>query len=106
MRRTLLFAIGIAIFAFSANSQITKGSTFLGGQISANLNSYNYDAAGSPTSKTNLFSISPVVGKAIRNNLVIGGRLTYGHGKYNTVTPDEFETNMYGAAVFVRKYKQ
>lgn len=58
------------------------------------------------TNKQNGINISPVVGKAIKENLVLG--VNAGFGIYNNDYPmgnAEYDTKSYDAGLFLRKYK-
>lgn len=91
---TLLFA-AIALTT-AAHSQILKGSTLLGGTLGFNISKIKT----SDNKETNL-NFSPVLGKAISNNTVLGGSLRFAMYEING---SKTSTN-YGAGIFARKYK-
>lgn len=97
MKKNLLFTTVLFLVISSAvNAQITKGSTFIGGSLNFNSNSSEYP--NSPTAKSTSFMVSPAIGKAIKDNLVGGIKLSYSHLKGG------YETNSYGGGFFIRKY--
>ena len=69
MRKILLAIITASLFVNSANAQIKKGSIFLGGDISGS--TQKTKTGGITTNKQNGINISPVFGKAIKDNLVL-----------------------------------
>lgn len=105
MRKTLLLLVVSFIFITSAFSQITKGSLLLGGDLSASTNKQEF---GPNESKNRGITFSPIIGKAIKENLFIGGLLRVGYSKSENISNSSSSTvtgNNYGAGVFVRKYK-
>ena len=96
-------------FLFSVSilhAQISKGSLFLGG----NINFYSSDNSADDNSigyKQDVFTVSSVIGKVIKNNLVLGAGLGYSHTKYRqgpTNIPNDQKSNGYSGNVFLRKY--
>lgn len=101
--RKLYFLAVICLLAITiTHAQIRKGSTFLGGDISAS--TQKSQTGTDPVLRQSGFTISPVFGKAIKDNLVLGGDLSYGHSKYDNVGSEQ-KINVYGAGIFLRKYK-
>src|SRR5215213_1376453 len=101
MKKSILLLSLSFYFFSSVNAQITKGSIFLGGDIGA---STQKSESMSVLNKQSGFSISPVVGKAIRENLVFGIELSYAFSK-TQYTDQEQKINSYGSGIFLRKYK-
>ena len=105
MRKIILAIITVSIFIFSANAQIKKGSIFLGGDIGGS--AQNTKSGSETINKQNNINISPVAGKAIKDNLVLG--VTAGFGVYknenSNVNNNKYNNNFYNAGVFLRKYK-
>lgn len=97
MERFTLVTIAILLFASITKAQITKGSTFIGGQISGYTNK---SENGSSTQKQSSIFVSPALGTAIKQNLIAGIDLTYGHSKNEYPT----KSNTYGGGFFLRKY--
>ncbi len=103
--RILPILLILSIVFFKSQAQINKGSIFLGGQVS-----YYNQAASSPqvanqTTNNNQFNFTPAIGKAIKNNLIVGVDLTYVYTKTLTTNyPYNQITNTFGAGVFMRRY--
>lgn len=104
-KKIYLPAIVIAFFVIPSFAQIKKGAIFLGGDIGGSTQKATYSNS-TDVSKQNGLNISPVYGKAIKENLVLG--LSASINIYNnksTGSGSEVKQNSYGAAVFIRKYK-
>ncbi len=107
-KKILLFTASLLIVCFlQSSAQITKGSVFLGGQIGFNSQTTTSTIVGMSPQKNNGFYISPAIGFAMKDNLVIGFDVTYSHS-YNTNNsinyPYDQTNNMFGAGVFLRRY--
>jgi len=101
-QRFLLALVFVCAFMVNTQAQISKGSVWLGGSIGYNHQKYGNDT---PYTKTNNFNFSPAVGLVVKDNLVVGISLTYGHGKTtNNGSEKERKNNDYGAGIFVRQY--
>ncbi len=100
-RKFLLFIVLFSIVFSRSYAQISKGSIFLGGQI----NFTSYSISGMNSQKSNSFTFSPAIGKAIKDNMVVGVDITYAHvqGDQDTVPLNE-TTDVFGAGVFMRRY--
>jgi len=108
MKRLFLSALALS-FAFLTQAQITKGTTFIGGGLSfGDSKSTGGDTTNSYTNPhSSSFNISPSISWAVKDNLVFGVFLGYGHSKTDyaaTNTPVNKQDN-YSAGVFLRKYK-
>ena len=104
MKKIFPTIITVSIFVCSASAQIKKGSVFLGGDISGS--TQKAKSGDVTTNKQNGINISPVFGKAIKDNLILG--VNAGFGIYNNEYPVnnwEENTSSYNAGIFVRKYK-
>lgn len=102
MKKILPVLITASMFVSSVNAQIKKGSIFLGGDISGS--SQKTKSGDITTNKQNGIFISPVFGKAIKDNLILG--INAGFGIYSNDYPirnTEYDT--YNAGLFLRKYK-
>ena len=103
MKKVLLAAIVITVFACSVNAQIKKGSVFLGGDLSG------YTQKTKPETgsgyKTSGVTISPVFGKFIKDNLVLGGSVGYSLTESKNDLDIQNKANAYHGGVFIRKYK-
>jgi hypothetical protein len=107
--KILLFAaIFIALFFSQANAQIKKGGIWLGGQLNFYSQHNNYTQPNNYTTNNSNFSISPSIGKAIKDNLVAGIDLAYNYGKTslsNIYSSTAYQaTNNFGVGVYLRKY--
>jgi hypothetical protein len=97
---SLLFVCSLVV---STRAQINKGAIWLGGQASFNQSSER--SLGSPTAnKTTGFYINPAIGKAVKENLVVGISVGYSHSKNKTGSTTNSNFNSYGGGVFIRKY--
>ncbi len=100
MKKNLLTFGLILTFSFSAylsQAQIGKGTHLLGGSV------YFTSQSEETTSRETRghFFVSPSWGQAIRQNLVVGGDLTYRHENSSF---SGLKGNSFGAGVFTRKY--
>ncbi len=82
-------------------AQIEKGSTLIGGTLA--FSTVNNE---SNNSKLTAFNISPAIGKALKQNLVLGVDLLYYYSKSKSVgvPANEAKTNGIGGGVFLRQY--
>lgn len=104
MKKLTLFAISIFCFIFFSQAQITKGSVLLGGGISGS--TFDEDNTAVVSASSN-FSFHPAFGIAVKDNVVVGMRLSYYHSVSKQSSPNystELEQNGYGAGVFYRRY--
>lgn len=104
MRKALLLTLSLCSLLTITQAQIKKGSILLGGDMSFYTRKTDY-VAYSVIDHTSRFTISPIVGKAIRDNLVFGAAIGFGlsRSKSSDITTDKTED--YSAGVFLRKYK-
>lgn len=106
MKKLLLSSIAVCI-VFLSQAQIKKGTTFLGGDFS--FLHQSTDATGSTSNyKSNLYSITPSISWAVKDNLVFGFHVGYTYSKDNSNgnTPDYFTTlHQYRGGAFLRPYK-
>jgi len=101
-QKILLFAFFLCTFIVTTHAQqISKGSIWLGGNISYNQN--KTDNENDPDTKTQSLSIAPAIGKAVSDNLVAGVRLSYLYNKFIT-DGNSYDERQYGGSVFVRRY--
>ena len=104
MRKSLLAILIVFLNTCIVNAQIKNGFVFLGGDISGSTQKTKYGDI--TTNKQNGINISPVFGKAIKDNLVLG--VNAGANIYNNDNPPEngvYDTKAYNVGVFLRKYK-
>jgi hypothetical protein len=109
MKKVLLFAIIALLSSSILKAQISQGSVLLGGGV--NISNTKYENDNLPIAdKThdNNTSINPAIGIAIKDNLVFGIALNYGHSENTTNSSPmqirKIKYNAYGAGVFLRKY--
>jgi hypothetical protein len=95
---TLLIAIAL-FFLSSIQAQISKGSVWLGGNIGFS-NSKNETGE---SFKNNYYSISPAIGVAIKENLILGLQFNYDRSVFKTEFNDQ-TIEHYGVDLFERKY--
>lgn len=104
MKQSLFFLLAFVLLTITTRAQIAKGSVLLGGNFRVFLSSTDHGT--STESRQNGFVISPVYGKATRENLVWGVEAGLGS---TTTTNDNtnFKQTGYSLSLgaFVRKYK-
>jgi hypothetical protein len=105
---TLLFLFTTFSLTQAMQAQIKKGSVFLGGDIGGSTQTTKRN--GTKVGSQDGFTILSVFGKAIRENLILGGEAGFSlyNNKNNDLNPgtnSKQKNNSYQAGVFVRKYK-
>jgi len=107
MKKYLLLCSIVSAGMFStAQAQIKKGAIFLGGDIGGS--TATTESAGVDYSKQSGFTITPVFGRAIKENLIFGAYGTVAVSTYKVYDPStnsEQKTRGYGGGFFLRKYK-
>lgn len=111
MKRKFYLLLFTAIVYSTTNylqAQISKGTGLLGGSINfSSQKTENNDAQY--LNKSSAFGVMPAYGKFIKQNLVVGGELSYGNNSSTNKSPGNAEqkqnTNAYGLGVFLRQYK-
>jgi len=99
-----LFTLIIIILTFvSLQAQIKKGSIFLGGDLGGA--TQKIKSADTTYGSQNVFYLSPVFGKAIKDNLIVGGYLNFSFFENNYISGSSNEYKSYGGGAFLRKYK-
>lgn len=102
MKLTFLpaFAWLLLIFSTNANAQTKKGAIFLGGSL-GHSNREDENNAQELRSTT----ISPVVGLAVRNDLIVGINFSYVRQESENETSNvQNEGQYYGGSIFVRSF--
>jgi len=100
MKKILTLSFLCALCISALHSQINKGSVLLGGNIGFSTNKTKDTAM-----ENNSLSVTPVAGIAVKQNLIVGISLGYGHSKNNlNGSGSQTEYKSYGAGVFARKY--
>ena len=108
MRKIYILTIAIACIGLVSNAQITKGSTFLGGSLSAYSDKSEFTPNTNLENKSTNWNIRPQVGKAIAENKIAGIFLNFGKSKYiqssAPANSSESINSFYGGGVFYRSY--
>jgi hypothetical protein len=88
----------LVLTSFSASAQINKGSIYLGGNL-------NFYTSKNNSQKSSNFSVSPAFGFAVRENLIVGLDVIYGHAetRYENGRGEWIQRNA-GGGLFLRKY--
>ena len=104
MQNKILLAIAVVIIiSTNADAQIKKGAVLLGGSLG--FSTRNNKVSTTQDYRSTSFNVSPALGKAIKENLLLGFDLSYGYAKNEFFSPPVQKTNSYGAGIFIRKYK-
>ena len=99
----LFTLIVIAVLTSSSiYAQISKGSILLGGGIGYS-NQENKQEGSTVESKTSNFYISPAIGIAVKENLIVGGDLSFSSQMQENGS-NETTNKYYGAGIYMRKY--
>lgn len=109
MRRfTFLFLIAFIMIS-AVNGQIQKGTTVWGGNIGFNTQKYDPGPGGGSINTNRSFNVAPLFAKAIKQNFIVGGDVTYGNSfnKQESSANAVYKTdnNSYGIGAFIRGYK-
>lgn len=89
-----------------SNAQIKKGALFIGGDISL-YGSHAKGVEGNPVIRNmNNYYFSPSIGWAVKDNVIVGGRLLASYSEDKELEPSGYETkgNRIGAAIWMRNY--
>jgi hypothetical protein len=90
-----------------SNAQFKQGSLILGGDFNLNMQNSNTPPGAGVSSRSGNLGLSPSIGKAIKENLVLGIALSYSHNyskNTDTVEPNQSSTDFYGGGIFLREY--
>lgn len=100
MKKCLVFSFFFVLLAHALQAQITKGSVLLGGNVG-----FSTNKAKDTSLENNSVYLSPVVGIAVKQNLIVGINFSYARSKNDLNAPTSAtEYKSYGAGIFVRKY--
>lgn len=102
MKKYLLVALAVFFLLKNANSQIRGGALFLGGSLGVGAQKGSSEP-GTGDSKTNGLYFSLAIGKAIKENLILGAIMENGYSNSESAF-STYESRQYGAGVFLRKY--
>jgi hypothetical protein len=104
MKKLYFFVFGILLCTI-VQAQINKGAIMIGGNVGYSEQSGKSSGA-LVTTKMESWNVNPSFGKAIKDNLVLGLDINYGHSHYDNGDPSyDNGTNNYKAGVFLRRYK-
>ena len=99
----LFTLIVIAVLTSSSiYAQISKGSILLGGGIGYS-NQENKQEGSTVESKTSNFYLSPAIGITVKENLIVGGDLSFSNQMQENGS-NETTTKYYGAGIYMRRY--
>ncbi|MEP7106580.1 MAG: hypothetical protein ABI760_01335 [Ferruginibacter sp.] len=86
------------------NAQIKKGALFIGGDISVSGSKFKSPENNPTTSKNNSYTFYPSMGLAVKDNLIVGGKLllSYYNNEQNVYYSNK--GNNIGAGIWIRKY--
>jgi hypothetical protein len=107
--KKLYLSFSLLFIGLLSQAQISKGTILLGGDFGFGTSSDKSTTDGttpvipSTTTKNSQFSLYPSIGKAIKDNLVIGVDLGIGYSSQNS--NPSYKENDYGFGVFMRNYK-
>ena len=108
MKKLLLSAFAVSL-AFLSQAQITRGTTFIGGAIGIG---HSGSTGGDTTvsyqnQHSSNYSIAPTFGLAVKDDLVFGVSLGYGHSNndYEASNSPVNKSNSYFGSLFLKKYK-
>lgn len=102
MKKLYLFFC-LILTGFISNAQIGKGTIMLGGNLS--YDKLSSSTNGATSQKSTDLGLNPSFGKAIKDNLILGFDVTYGHGTSSEQGVYDQTSNSFGAGIFLRKYK-
>lgn len=102
----LLLSICLSITFFVTTAQINKDGIFLGGNISfLSVKTNIYVPQNNPQLQRTI-SILPIIGKAVKDNLIVGINLNLGLSDSDNIgNSKKHKRNQYGGGFFLRKYK-
>lgn len=101
-----IYLLTICLFISSlVHAQINKGAIFIGGDLGIYGSNTSSENPNEYASKSNQYYFYPSVGKAVKDNIVVGGNLLLSFTN-STQQPynNKSKTNRIGAGIFIRKY--
>src|SRR5688572_17217982 len=102
-QRFLLSLLFVCSLVVTTRAQINKDAIWLGGHAGYSQSS-DKGLSSSVTNKQTSFNISPAVGTAVKDNLIVGIFATYQNYKSKSGSITNKKENAYGGGLFVRKY--
>lgn len=107
MKKALHFVITACLFTTVSNAQIAKSKVLLGGTLAYYQRTEDYSDERFNPAKQRYLTVSPSVGKVIKENLVLGVEVSFmsSYLRYNPpLTINENKSKSYGGAIFLRRY--
>jgi hypothetical protein len=108
MQKNFYLLLVLISCSLVSRAQISKGSILLGGSLQFNAQNNNNGQPSPEKSSGSNFGFSPSIGKAIKDNLIAGIDLTYGHSQatdnQNGGPSVSSSNDNYGIGVFLRQY--
>ena len=106
MKNVFYTAILMLFVASSASAQISKGKVLLGGTVAYNQGkSETINSPSNNPSKQTFLTISPSIGKVVKENLVLGVQASINTMKYNyEIQNADNDYKSYGGGLFLRRY--
>lgn len=105
MKAIFLSTLALSLSLLS-RAQIKKGDILLGGNLGFSSASPepNDGTNAFNNAKNTFFNIRPTIGKAIKDNLVLGINLLYSYNRSTYAGANYYKMTGYGAGVFLRRY--
>jgi hypothetical protein len=103
MKKKLLFFIAFFSVA-KTEAQVKKGTLLTGGDMSFTTQSVVQSSLPDKQTASG-FYFSPVLAKAIKDNLFFGGFLSFQRSKSTNAMNQKLKSNLYGTGIFLRSYK-
>lgn len=107
----ILFLLSALISIQPVTAQISKGSAMFGGSINFYGSQNKNETTPGEKSTTSGIGVTPLFGKAIKNNLLVGGDISYGRYSNSRDYPggggqsSKTNSDSYGVGAFVRGYR-
>jgi hypothetical protein len=108
MKKHFYLLIFFFAITFCGHAQMKKGDILLGGTIGFNSQKSSSSNPSSYEQNATLVNLTPSIGKAIKDNLLVGIDLTWAYIKTTQGSSPDVYTNKsttYGAGFFLRRYK-
>ena len=104
--RSFILSSFILFFTIVGKAQVNKGAFLIGGDLGISSEKRNSsDPQNDADSKAII--VLPALGKAIKQNLIIGVYGLYSFSEYNhSINENDYELQKIGAGLFGRKYKR
>ena len=107
MQKNIYLFLFFILAGLVSNAQISKGSILLGGAVEFNSQKTTYMASPTNAFTSSAVSLSPSIGKAVKDNFIIGIDLSYGHAQSDNQAAcgtENIKIDSYGLGFFLRQY--